>query len=93
MNDFTEYFKKLSSDLNLDREDVISKIQANLDARYPGQIRAISLNNNQLRVVTPNASVASELRLRQVEILKQLHLVIPEDQAIEKLIIRIGSLG
>ncbi|HUC86810.1 MAG TPA: hypothetical protein VMR75_00590, partial [Candidatus Saccharimonadales bacterium] len=44
-------------------------IQAYLETLYPNQCRAASLNDGVLKVTTPNASVASELRMRQVEVM------------------------
>jgi hypothetical protein len=64
-----EYFAKKRAELGLDRADVLARIQATLEAWYPGQARARQLHQGVLRIVTPNASVAGELRMRQVELL------------------------
>lgn len=66
-----DYFAKKRQELGLDRADVLEAVQATLDAWYPGQVRARQLHRGSLRVVTPNASVASDLRMRQVELLRQ----------------------
>ncbi len=64
-----EYFAKKRVELGLDREDVLVRVQATLDAWYPGQAKARQLHQGTLRIVTPNASVAGELRMRQMELL------------------------
>jgi hypothetical protein len=67
-----EYFAKKRIELGLDREDALARIQSTVDAWYPGQVRVRQLHQGVLRLVTPNASVASELRMRQLE-LASLH--------------------
>ncbi|HSX41107.1 MAG TPA: hypothetical protein VLF21_00510 [Candidatus Saccharimonadales bacterium] len=66
MND---YLKKRAQQLNLGRADQLAEIQIQLDRWYPGQCRAASLNDGVLKITTPNASAASDLRMRQSEIL------------------------
>jgi len=70
-----DYFAKKRQELGLDREEVLAAVQATLDAWYPGQTRARQLHRGTLRVVTPSSSVASELRMRQVELLAAHSLV------------------
>lgn len=82
-----DYMAKKRAELGLDREDVLAQIQATLDGWYPGQVRARRLHQGVLRVVTPNASVASELRMRQIELLTAHEL------ADTRLAISIGSLS
>lgn len=67
-----DYLSKRADQLRLDREQTLGAAQKLLDELYPDQARALSLNNEVLKIVTPNASVASELRFRQVQILKRL---------------------
>jgi hypothetical protein len=67
-----DYFARKKQQLGLDRADVLGAIQKTLDTWYPGQARAKQLHAGVLRIVTPNASVASDLRLRQIE-LTRLH--------------------
>jgi hypothetical protein len=43
-------------------------VQAWLDQNYPAQARAKQLHRDTLRIITPNSSVASELRMRQIEL-------------------------
>lgn len=64
-----DYFAKKRRELGMDREDVLAGIQRVLDGWYPGQVRARQLHQGTLRLVTPNSSVASELRMRQMELL------------------------
>ncbi len=67
-----DYFVRKRTQLGMDRGDVLGAIQGTLEAWYPGQARAKQLHMGVLRIVTPNSSVASELRMRQVELL-ELH--------------------
>ncbi len=63
-----DYLEQRRQELVLGRGDALTKIQGVLEDLYPAQARALSLNRQILRIITPNASVASELRLRQVEL-------------------------
>jgi hypothetical protein len=65
-----EYFERKRRDLGMDRADTLTEIQRVLDEWYPGRARAKQLHQGTLRIVTPNASVASELRMRQLELLR-----------------------
>lgn len=64
-----DYFARKRAELGLDREDQLGVIQKTLDAWYPQMVRVKQLHQGVLRLVTPNSSVASELRLRQIELL------------------------
>jgi hypothetical protein len=64
-----EYFERKRREMGLDRVDVLQGIQVTLDAWYPGQARARQIHQGTLRIVTPSASVASQLRMRQLELL------------------------
>jgi hypothetical protein len=66
------YFDRKRRELGMDRADTLAQVQALLDEWYPGQARARRLHRGVLRIVTPNASVAGELRMRQVELLATL---------------------
>jgi hypothetical protein len=66
---FEGYFEQKRAQLGMDREDKLEAIQRTLDAWYPGLARAKQLHQGVLRIATPNASVASELRMRQLELL------------------------
>lgn len=67
-----DYFVKKRLKLGMDRGETLAQTQALLDGWYPGQARAKSLNNDVLTIVTPSSVVASELRLRQVELLQAI---------------------
>lgn len=64
-----DYFERKRRELGLDRADDLARVQAVLDRWYPGMARARQWHQGVLRLVTPNASVASDLRLRQRELL------------------------
>lgn len=64
-----DYFAKKRQQLGMDRGDILVAIQTTLDTWYPGYTRAKRLHQGVLRVVTTSSSVASELRLRQAELL------------------------
>lgn len=68
MSDMSDYLQKKAAELGLDRADQLSDIQTKLNQMFPNQCRALSLNDGVLRITTPNASVASELRFRQAEL-------------------------
>jgi hypothetical protein len=65
-----EYLERKRRDLGLDRADDLTRVQGVLDKWYPGMARARQWHQGVLRVVTPNSSVASELRMRQLELLQ-----------------------
>lgn len=69
-----DYFAKKRLELGMDREDKLVQIQTTLDEWYPGQIRAKSIHQGVLRLVTPNSTVASALRMRQVELVAKHEL-------------------
>jgi hypothetical protein len=85
VDDMKRHLRKRAAELGLERADQLEEIQAYLDELYPGQCRAASLNDGVLRITTPNASLASELRLRQVEVLQAL-----EPLGVSQTIIKIG---
>ena len=68
MADMDDYLARKRDQLGLDRADQLVEIQALLDTWYPNQTRAKSLNKGVLQIVTPSSVVASELRMRQVEL-------------------------
>lgn len=65
-----DYMAKKRIELGLDRANDLAVVQRRLDAWYPGMARAKQLHQGTLRIHTPNASVAGELRLRQIELLE-----------------------
>lgn len=78
------YLKKRAKQLGLERGQQLGVIQRHLDGLYPGQCRAVSLNEGVLKVTTPNASVASELRFKQAQITSRF-------EGVKKVIINIRS--
>ena len=64
-----DYFRDKAQELGLDRANILEHIQTALEALYPGKIRVASLNHGVLRIITPSAPVASELRLSQNKII------------------------
>jgi hypothetical protein len=82
-----DYLKKRAEQLNLGRAVTLLDVQAWLDRDYAGKTRAASLNNDVLQIITPSASVASEIRLRQVELLTYLAAA-----NVKRLQIQIGTL-
>lgn len=80
---------KRAKRLKLGRADVLTRAQALLDVRFPSMVRAHSLNHGVLRLTTTSAGVASELRLQQVRLLKELK---DDLSPITKLVITIGQL-
>ncbi|GEM_PF-1052081 len=86
-----EYFARKRIELGMDRSDILEQIQATLDEWYPRQTRVQRLHRGVLRIVTPNASVASDLRLRQLELIR-LHTNKEAAHEIERLQISIASL-
>lgn len=65
-----DYFNQKRQELGLERYETLQTVQAWLEAHYPGQARAVSLNKGVLRLVTPSAAVASDLRFKQQAILQ-----------------------
>jgi len=70
-DDLRLYLKRKAENLDLDRGAALHKIQQILDRQFPGKTKAKSLNDNVLKVITPSAAVASEIRLRQQDLISQ----------------------
>ncbi|MBW3537861.1 DUF721 domain-containing protein [Candidatus Parcubacteria bacterium] len=87
-----DYLKQRAARLGLGRGDALAAAQTLLDGLYAHQTRAISLNQQTLKIVTPNAAVASELRLRQVELIGRLNRQATAENCVTKLHIQIRSL-
>lgn len=86
-----DYLNKRRVELGLGRGESLEKIQGLLDEMFAGQTRVASLNNNVLRITTPSSPVASEIRLRQVEILTKARALAGPDQPINNLQIQIRA--
>lgn len=67
-----EYMRKKANQLGLERGQMLEQIQVVLGQRYGQNVRAVSLNNGVLKVITPSAGLASNLRLDQVGLLDEL---------------------
>lgn len=91
-DDAKSYLKRKAKQLDLDRGDALKKLQAELDAQYAGKTRVVSLNDGVLKVQTPSAGVASELRLNQVALLKDLEAAASFKYPIKRLYIQITSI-
>jgi hypothetical protein len=72
--DIEAYFAKKRVELGMDRQDVLADIQMKLDEWYPGLAKARKLHQGVLRLETESASVASELRMRQLELFEAVKL-------------------
>jgi hypothetical protein len=81
-----DYFERKRRALGMDRMDALGVVQQWLDQHYPTQVRAKQLHQGVLRVVTPSASVATDLRMRQMELLQAT------GQTEARLVITIGAL-
>jgi hypothetical protein len=66
-----DYFARKRAELGMEREDDLQRVQKILDEWYPGRAKAKRWHQNVLRIVTPSSSVASELRMRQIELLER----------------------
>lgn len=80
-----DYFAQKRAELGMERGDELVRIQKILDKWYPGMLRAKKLHQGVLTLVAFNAPVASEIRMRQVELLELIKL------EIKRLQISIGS--
>lgn len=73
MGNLGESLDKKRAELGLNRLDELIEIQALLDSWYPNIARAKSINNGVLLIVIKSSSVASDLRLRQIELMKHFN--------------------
>lgn len=87
-----DYLAKKARELGLWRAEALTEIQRLLDQRYPGQTRALSLNKETLKVITPNATVSSQLRFDQVKLLIRIRAVEGAEE-VTRLQIQIRSLN
>lgn len=72
--DMDAYFAKKRVELGMERQDVLADVQAKLEEWYPGLAKARKLHQGVLRLETASASVASELRMRQLELFEAVKL-------------------
>jgi hypothetical protein len=87
--DDKDYLTQRALELGLDRADILTAAQKFFDQAFPRQVRARSYLAGVMRVTTQDASVASELRLRQIELMRQLNLNIDTANQITQLNIQI----
>lgn len=67
-----DYWEKRVEQLDLSRGTALQAAQLVLDKHYPDKTKAKSLNKSVLKVITPSAVIASELRLNQIKLLAEL---------------------
>jgi len=92
MQDNKDYLIKKTAQLNLGRGEALRKVQVILDGLYPQMTRALSLNDGILKIITPNASLASELRLGQIKLLASFNKNLENSHSINSLHIQIREL-
>ncbi len=83
--DAKSYLARKATQLGLDRAEALVGVQGVLDAHYKAQTRAKSLHNGVLKVATESAAVASELRLNQINLIKEILEKIPPTYQITRL--------
>lgn len=71
-NNLGDYLQRKAAKLDLGRGDDLALIQDYLESLYPGKTRATGLQKGVLTIRCSSSAVMSELRLRQVEIVKNL---------------------
>ena len=72
-----------------EEHSVIERIQVILDEHFNGDVRALKITDNKtLIVTTSSASLASDVRLKQTQLLGELAEKI-DQVSIEKLVVRI----
>ncbi|MBW4061645.1 hypothetical protein HJC99_03705 [Candidatus Saccharibacteria bacterium] len=86
-----DYFSKKRTELGFDRVDHLATVQSWCEREYPGQVRAVRLHQGVLRLVTPSAGVAGNLRLRQIELMRLMQSVTGEP--LKRIQITISSLS
>lgn len=69
MNNLGDYLDKKAQKLDLGRADALTQVQTLLDSWYPGKVRAQSINNSKLTLITTSSSVANELRFKTPELM------------------------
>ncbi len=85
MDNISDILQSRADDLDLERGGQIAAIQEILNRKYPGKVRAKSLNDGLLTITTPSSSVASDIRLSQSQLIKQLN-----NYQVESIKIKIG---
>ena len=91
--DAKSYLQQKAKQLDLGRGKALQTVQELLDDRYQKRIRAISLNDGVLKIITPSAGLANNLRLEQIQLIKDLEQAIGWRYHITRLIIRISTIA
>lgn len=86
-----QYLARKAQKLDLSRGQALAEIQKLLDSRYPGMTHAKSINEGVLKVQVESSAVASELRLNQVDIIKQANVC--QTHVIERIYIQTGAFN
>lgn len=92
MQDNKDYLIQRAAQLDIGRGEALQKAQSILDKLYPQMARALSLNDGTLKIITPNASLASELRLGQIKLLAKFNKALKNSHKINNLHIQIREL-
>lgn len=92
LEDARQHLAKKAKQLDLGRSEALQSIQKILDTLYPSKTHAKSLNEGVLKITTESSAIASEIRLNQVKLIKEIHAVIGYDRPIARLHINIESL-
>lgn len=67
-----DIFAKLRLKLGMERADELKRVQDVLDEWYPRMAKAKRYHQGTLTIVAFNSPVASEIRMRQVELLERV---------------------
>lgn len=67
----SDAFDHIRARLGMDRQDDLARVQAILDEWYPDMLRAKRWHRGTLTVTAANSPVASEIRMRQVELIER----------------------
>ena len=73
MNSLNDMLQKRVDDFDMGRGDTLSSIQEVINKKYMGRVRAKKLQDGVLTLSTPSSVVASNLRMAQVSLKKQLN--------------------
>jgi hypothetical protein len=73
-------FARIRARLGMERADELARVQNVLDMWYPNMVKAKRLHQGTLHLVAYNSPVASEIRMRQIELLEQAGLTVTRVQ-------------
>lgn len=69
LNNLGDILAKRQIELDIGRSDILIQAQKELDKLYPGRCRALAIRDGVIKIITASASVAGDLRIRQVAFL------------------------